>query len=72
MAGQVNPMKTPSPLTILVELRDQYGKQVAHPVCDNAKTFAAIAGTTSLTNMALHNIKFLGYTINVKQKEINL
>lgn len=61
-----------APLTIRIELRDQYGKQVAHPVCDTAKTFAAIAGTTTLTDMTLKRIKLLGYHINVTQRKIEI
>lgn len=56
-------------LTIRIELRDQYGKQVAHPVCDTAKTFADIAGTKVLTDMTLVRIAALGYTIITTQRE---
>lgn len=56
-------------LTIRIELRDQYGKQVAHPVCDKARTFADIAGTKILTDMTLMRIAALGYTIITTQRE---
>lgn len=56
-------------LTIRIELKDQYGKQVAYPVCDTAKTFAAIAGTATLTDVTLMRINSLGYTIITTQKE---
>lgn len=58
-----------APLTIRIELKDQYGKQVAHPVCDTAKTFADIAGTKILTDMTLIRIAALGYTIITTQRE---
>lgn len=58
-----------TPLTIRIELKDQYGKQVAHPVCDNAKMFADIAGTKILTDMTLLRIAGLGYTIITTQRE---
>jgi hypothetical protein len=58
-----------SPLTIRIELKDQYGKQVAYPVCDNAKTFSDIAGTKVLTDMTLMRIAALGYTIITTQRE---
>lgn len=58
-----------APLTIRIELRDQYGKQVAHPVCDTAKAFADIAGTKVLTDMTLMRIAALGYTIITTQRE---
>ncbi len=58
-----------TPLTIRIELKDQYGKQVAYPVCDNAKSFADIAGTKVLTDMTLMRIAALGYTIITTQRE---
>ena len=58
-----------SALTIRIELKDQYGRQVAYPVCDNAKAFAEIAGTKILTDSTLMRIAALGYTINTKQRE---
>lgn len=58
-----------APITIRIELRDQYGKQVAYPVCDTAKTFADIAGTKVLTDMTLMRIAALGYTIITTQRE---
>lgn len=58
-----------TPLTIRIELRDQYGKQVAYPVCDTAKAFADIAGTKILTDMTLLRIAGLGYTILTTQRE---
>ena len=58
-----------SPLTIRIELRDQYGKQVVYPVCEVAKTFAAIAGTATLTDVTLMRINSLGYNIITTQKE---
>jgi hypothetical protein len=56
-------------LTIRIELKDQYGKQVAYPVCTNAKVFADIAGTKVLTDMTLMRIAGLGYTIITTQRE---
>ena len=60
---------TNSALTIRIELKDQYGKQVAYPICDTAKTFADIAGTKILTDMTLIRIAALGYTIITTQRE---
>jgi hypothetical protein len=58
-----------SPLTVRIELRDQYGKQVAYPVCDTAKTFADIANSKTLTDQTLLRIAGLGYTIITTQRE---
>ena len=49
---------------ITVQLADQYGVQVVRPVCEDAKRFAAIAGTKTLTDRAIEQIKALGYTIH--------
>lgn len=56
-------------LTIRIELKDQYGKQVAYPVCDTAKTFAEIANSKTLTDQTLLRIAGLGYTIITTQRE---
>lgn len=49
--------------TITVEIRDQFGNRVFHPVCEDAMRFAAIAGTTTLTERVLICVKRLGYDI---------
>lgn len=54
---------------VTVLRKDQYGRAVYHPVCDVAKTFAIIAGTKTLTQQTLHNIKLLGYSLNIKHEE---
>lgn len=59
----------PPPLTIHIELKDQYGRQVAYPVCSTAKTFAEIAGTKILTDITLMRIASLGYTIDTKPRK---
>jgi hypothetical protein len=58
-----------APLTVRIELKDQYGKQVAYPVCDNAKAFADIASSKTLTDTTLMRIASLGYTIITTQRE---
>lgn len=57
------------PLTIHVRVMDVYGRQVVYPVCDKAKVFAAIAGTTSLTETTLKCIRKLGHDIHVVPNE---
>jgi hypothetical protein len=48
---------------------DVYGRRVVYPVCDKAKIFAAIAGTTSLTETTLKCIRKLGFDIHVVPNE---
>jgi hypothetical protein len=52
---------------ITVKSRDVYGVTKYYPHCDNAKTFAKIAGTTTLTELTLMRIAELGYDIKVEQ-----
>jgi hypothetical protein len=49
--------------SILIEMKSQYGNDVIYPACDNAMTFAKLAGTKTLTKQALELIEQLGYTI---------
>jgi len=54
-------------MNILVEIKNNFGNEAIYPACDNAKKFAAIAGTKTLTRDCLATIKSIGFTINVKQ-----
>jgi hypothetical protein len=58
-------MKTDE-LTITVEAREVYGHTKYYPLCDKAKTFAAIANTTTITEAVVKRIKALGYTVQVQ------
>jgi len=58
--------------TIRVMVKDVYGKQTFYPLCKKAKTFATIAGTSTLTKRVLHNIADLGYAIQFEQEEVKL
>lgn len=54
--------------TITVEERRAYGNQLKYyPLCNDAKTFARIAGTVTLTDATIKGIKALGYTVQVQQ-----
>ena len=54
-------------MTIIVKIRNIYGEDKIYPVCENAKLFAQIAGTKTLTDHALSRIKSLGYKIEGDQ-----
>lgn len=56
---------------IEVIIEPQYGKWVYYPLCENAKAFAAIAGTKTLTEPTLVQIKKLGYEIKASAKSMN-
>ena len=50
---------------ITIEVKNNYGAQIAYPVCERSKLFAKLAGTRTLTAEALRIIAALGYTINL-------
>ena len=52
-------------MEITVSVKSVYGNEQIYPVCEQAKLFAALAGTKTLTNQSLRLIKQLGYKINV-------
>lgn len=58
------------PMTITIRIKDVYGKETIYPVCETAKTFAAIAGTTTLTGVTLMRINSLGYTILTEERKL--
>lgn len=57
---------------ITVRIKSVYGLETVYPVCDKAKLFARIAGTTTLTRNTLRDVKALGYSIEVVPQEITL
>ena len=52
-------------LEIVVKAKDVYGQMKFYPECDNARVFASIAGTTTLTEGTLRKIMKLGYKVTV-------
>lgn len=56
--------------TIKVSIRNVYGNETIYPACPNAVTFAAIAGTKTLTSDTLGLIERLGYSIEVETPRI--
>jgi|APCry1669188910_1035180.scaffolds.fasta_scaffold402119_2 hypothetical protein len=56
---------------ITIEMRESYGRQVFYPVCRDAKLFAALAGTKTLTKETLRQITQLGYKIITTQQSVD-
>ena len=56
--------------SITVKIRNVYGEDKVYPVSDEARLFASIAGTTTLTNSTINMIKQLGYSIWVEQQTL--
>jgi hypothetical protein len=55
-------------MNIKVLIENVYGTRRIYPACENAKAFADIAGTTTLTPAVIAHIKKLGYTVEVIQQ----
>jgi len=51
--------------TVEIEICTVYGNELIYPACPNAKVFAAIAGTKTLSRDTLTRIKALGYDLVV-------
>lgn len=49
---------------ILVTIREQYGRKVVHPACPQAKRLAKLAGTVTLTPLALGLAQDMGFEIH--------
>ena len=50
--------------SILIEVKQSYGRKVIYPACNNAETFARLTGCKTLTAQTLELIEQLGYTID--------
>jgi hypothetical protein len=50
--------------SILIEVKQSYGRKVIYPACNTAETFAKLTGCKTLTEQTLELIEQLGYTID--------
>jgi hypothetical protein len=57
---------------ITIEIKDVFGKLKFYPYCKDSKIFAAIAGTTTLTETNLRRILELGYEIATHEARYTL
>lgn len=55
--------------SIVIKIEKNYGVEVIYPVCRNAKAFAQIAKTKTLTLDTIHLIKSLGFELIRKEPE---
>ena len=58
-------------MNITIVAKQNYGTHVFYPVCDAARLFAEIAGTTTLTWRTLRSVKALGIDIIITQQEVS-
>ena len=59
-------MTTPNK-SIVVQIKNVFGTDKVYPLCVNAQSFAAIAGTETLTRETIKHIQALGYAVTIKQ-----
>ena len=59
-------------MEIQVLAKDVFGHIKFYPKCDKARTFASIAGTTTLTEQTLRKVMQLGYEVKVERQEIQI
>ena len=55
-------------MEIKIEIRNNYGQDMAYPACSTARKFAAIAGTKTLTAEVITYIKAIGFQITIQQQ----
>lgn len=46
-----------------IQVKNVYGNELIYPVCENARTFAAIANTKTLSVRDINMIRKLGYVV---------
>tara|TARA_R100001591_G_scaffold20167_1_gene28408 strand:+ start:636 stop:836 length:201 start_codon:yes stop_codon:yes gene_type:complete len=49
--------------TIYVERKNVYGNELIYPVCKQAKLFALLSGKETLSDITIHQVKQLGYSV---------
>jgi len=59
-------------MKIQVRIKNVYWKETIYPVCEKAKLFASLAGTTTLTREACALVKKLGYDFEVQHQPLNV
>ncbi len=57
-------------MKITIELRSVYGEWKAYPACPDARIFADMLGTKTLTDTALAHIRRLGYRIETTHPKV--
>ena len=56
--------------TLIVKKKNVYGNELVYPVCNDSVLFSCIAGTKTLCNITIANIKKLGYKFETQKEEI--
>lgn len=54
----------------IVKITNVFGNRTIYPINEEAKIFARIAGTKTLTESTIKNMKALGYDVYVQQEQL--
>ena len=57
-------------MSVLVNVKNCYGNILYYPACSNARVFAEIAGSKTLTADTMRKIKKLGYNVTSVTSQI--
>lgn len=57
-------------MKIKIRITENYKQEAIYPACQDAQTFADIAGTKTLTRSTLKSIQSLGYEIDIVQQTL--
>lgn len=47
-------------MTVIIKIKSVYGQDKVYPLCATGKAFARIAGTKTLTEQTIHEMKTIG------------
>ena len=59
-------------MKITVTIKHVYGEHKVYPACENSRRFAEIAGTKTLTPHTIRQIKAMGITVGIADKQSQL
>ena len=57
-------------MKLIVEIKNVYGNETIYPSCETSKILVELTGKKTLTPQTIATIKKLGYTIEVKTKQL--
>ena len=57
-------------MNITVRVTNNFGNRAIYPVCNDAQTFAELAGTKTLTDETIRLVKDLGYEVQIQQQAL--
>ena len=57
-------------MNITVRVTNNFGNRAIYPVCNDAQTFAELAGTKTLTDETIRLVKDLGYEVQIQPQTL--